>query len=147
MNISQIGLEIIKKYEGFNSEKYICPAGKWTIGYGHSIQPGEDLKTITKEDAEKLLLKDIKSIEFAITRLVLEPLTQGQFDALVSLVYNWGGGKFMRSKGLKKLNKGNYQGAEAEFFKDPALMGIKGGKPLPGLVARRAEEDRRWNAA
>jgi lysozyme len=152
MNISQSMLEFIKKKEGLRLEKYLCPAKKPTIGYGHTLQAGENYTKITQEEADKIFMKDINALIFGISRLVLVPLTQGQFDAIVSLVYNWGIGKFLRSKGLKALNEGNYNRARAEFFEDIKLMSVRdedapaGLRVLNGLVERRAFEKKFWDS-
>lgn len=101
MKISSKGLELIKKYEGFSSGKYLCPAGKATIGYGHVIQSGETYTNLTEKEALELLDQDADIAENTVNNLVKAPLNQNQFDALVSLVYNWGSGHFLRSLGLK----------------------------------------------
>ena len=116
MNISQNGLEFIKKYEGFQSKPYLCPARKLTIGYGHVISPHEQFNTaITEKDAERILASDLKVTETTIAKGVIVPLTQGKYDALVSLVYNWGGGNFLRSLGLRCLNNSDYKKAAEEM--------------------------------
>jgi len=147
MNISQNGLEFIKKYEGFQSKPYICPAGKLTIGYGHVISPHEQFNTtITEKDADRIFLNDLKITDTTIVKAVNAPLTQGQYDALVSLVYNWGGSSFRASTGLKKLNALDYSRAAFEFF-DPKQGVVRvRGKIMRGLVNRRQAELRLWNA-
>lgn len=143
MNISQKGLDIIKKFEGFRATKYICPAGKKTIGYGHVIHEKDMKKNkITEEEAEALLKEDVKAAEYVIKRGVSVPLSQNQYDALVSLVYNWGGGNFLRSVGRRKLNEGNYLGAIKDFSEVTKANGVN----LPGLVKRRIEESKLFNA-
>lgn len=136
MDISQKGLALLKKYESFKSRGYLCPAGKLTIGYGHVLKKGEIYKTITKEKAEELLNQDIRIAKYIINKHVKVALNQNQFDALVSLVYNWGSYNFLRSVGLRKLNLGDYNGAIMEF-KDVVRSGKK---ILKGLVKRRLEE-------
>jgi len=143
MNISQKGIDIIKKFEGFRSEKYICPAGKKTIGYGHVIHENDINKNkITQEEAERVLLEDLKAPIFTITKGVHVPLSQNQFDALVSLVYNWGGGNFLRSKGRWFLNQGNYKAAWREFSQVNKANGII----IKGLQKRRDAEGELFNA-
>lgn len=142
MKISQRGIDFIKSKEKFEPKEYPCPGGKLTIGYGHAILEGEKFPSeITKEKAEKLLTLDINDAERIINRYVKVDLTQGQYDALVSLVFNWGGSKFIKSKGLKKLNNGDYDGAAKEFEQ---VIRVKG-KILDGLVIRRKEEKEMWN--
>lgn len=135
MHISQQGLDLIKSFEGLRLSAYKCPADVWTIGYGTTagVKPGQ---AITKERAEELLREDVARFEAQVLRLVKVPLTQGQFDALTSFVYNLGAGNLSNSTLLRVLNAGDYSGAAAQFDRwDKA-----GGKVLPGLVRRRAAE-------
>ena len=127
---------MIKKYEGFSATCYVCPGGRLTIGYGHVLSEQERFTIITEAQAEELLLHDVSLIEDIIKKNIKVPLTQNQFDALISLIYNWGGGNFLRSNGLKKLNEGDYLGA-IEEFKDVRKAA---GKVLAGLVKRREAE-------
>lgn len=138
MKASQDALDIIKKFEGFSEKAYPDPAHGWrvpTIGYGTTsgVKMGD---TITKERAEELLREDVKRFEGYVDRLVKVPLTQGQFDALVSFTYNLGPGALEKSTLLKLLNRGDYQGAADQF---PRWVNA-GGKRLEGLVKRRAAE-------
>ena len=146
MNISQKGLEFIKKYEGFQAKPYLCPAGKLTIGYGHAISPRERFNSpITEKDADRIIGNDLKITETTIAKGVTVPLTQGQYDALVSLVYNWGGGHFLRSLGLKCLNNSDYTRAAEEFFsKERGVVTIQG-RFSQGLYNRRQTELEMWN--
>ena len=136
MRLSQDGLNMVKKYEGLFTKAYVCPAGVLTIGYGHTgpdVKPGQ---RITEAQAEQLLRQDMSKFEAAVKRQVKVPLTQGQFDALTSFTFNCGEGALKKSTLLKKLNAGDYAGAQAEFQK----WNKGGGRVLPGLVKRRAEE-------
>lgn len=136
LKVSDAGLQIIKESEGCQLTQYICPAGKLTIGYGHT---GKDVKrgmTITLDEATALLKLDCIDAEKAIKRLVKVPLKQYQFDALASLVYNIGAGNFEKSTLLKKLNNGDYDGAGAEFIR----WKFEGARELRGLVIRREKE-------
>lgn len=135
MHISQKGLDLIKSFEGLRLSAYKCPADVWTIGYGATagVKPGQ---TITKERAEELLREDVKRFEGYVDRLVKVPLTQGQFDALVSFAYNLGPGALEKSTLLDQLNRGDYDSAAAQFDRWTKA----GGKELPGLVKRRAAE-------
>ena len=150
MKVSQKGLDLIKKFEGLQYYPYRCPAGKLTIGYGHVID-GKYEKTliitspIFEEEAERMLKNDTKIAETIINNSVKTPLTQGKFDALVSLVYNWGGYYFRASKGLQKLNAKDYDGAAKEFFDAEKGVVRANGKVLCGLVNRRQAELRLWN--
>ena len=136
MRLSQDGLNMVKKYEGLFTKAYVCPAGVLTIGYGHTgpdVKPGQ---RITEAQAEQLLRQDMGKFEAAVKRQVKVPLTQGQFDALTSFTFNCGEGALKKSTLLKKLNAGDHAGAQAEFQK----WNKGGGRVLPGLVKRRAEE-------
>ncbi|MEG8946606.1 lysozyme [Rosettibacter firmus] len=139
MQASEKAIELIKKYEGLRLTAYRCPSGILTIGYGHTktVKPG---MTINKEMAELLLKQDLKDFEKAINELVKVPLTQNQFDALISFVFNIGTDKFKKSTLLKKLNEGNYKEAANEFLKWTKAISPVGLKELPGLVKRRNEE-------
>lgn len=140
MNITSKGLDLIKKYESFESKPYVCPAGKNTIGYGTTIySSGKKVELtdspITEEQAEKELLYHIEHRCYhALTGL---PLNQNQFDALCSLIYNIGAGNFENStvKRLINLNPNNPEIATAI-----QMWSKSGGKVLNGLVARRKEE-------
>ena len=83
MNISQNGIELIKKFEGCRLEAYKCPAGILTIGYGHTGSEVHLGQKITQEQAEKYLKQDITIHSNNVSRLVKAPLNQNQFDALV----------------------------------------------------------------
>jgi len=135
MNISESGLSIIKHFEGLRLQAYQCSAGVWTIGYGHTLNvfPGDD---ITTEEAERMLRDDIRDAEYAVVQYVTVPLTQHQFDALVSFVFNLGSSNFRLSTLLRKLNAGDYTSAAAELLR----WVNAGGKKLPGLVRRREAE-------
>jgi len=135
MKISDAGLELIKSFEGLYLKAYLCPAKVWTIGYGHTlgVKPGD---VITKDQAEALLRKDLEQFEAVVNRSVSVPITQGQFDSLVSLCYNLGAKAFVTSTLLKKLNAGDYAGAAMEFER----WNKAGGVILPGLVRRRRKE-------
>jgi lysozyme len=145
MNISQKGRELIKKYESFQAKPYLCPAGQLTIGYGHTISHHEQFNSpITEKDADRILENDLKVTETTIVKGVTVSLTQGQYDALVSLVYNWGGGNFLRSLGLRHLNNGDYIKAAEEFFSsEHGVVTIKG-KFSQGLYNRRQAELELW---
>ena len=112
MKISQQGIDLIKAHEGLRLRAYLCPAGKWTIGYGHTrtAQPGI---VITEAEADKLLLSDISVAEACVNgqRLML---SQGMFDALVSLVFNIGCRRFKTSTLLLKI-KGHSPLIEIEY--------------------------------
>lgn len=136
MNISQKGIDLIKNFEGCRLTAYRCPANILTIGYGHT---GSDVVTgqkITQEQAEKLLKSDLLVHCNNVSRLVKVPLTQNQFDALVSFEFNVGYAHFASSTMLKLLNQKKYREAAAQF--DRWVYANR--KVLAGLVKRRAAE-------
>ena len=135
MQISKAGLDLIKQFEGLYLKAYRCPAGVPTIGYGHTagVAMGQ---TITQQQADDYLRRDVRQFERAVARLVTVPLTQGQFDALVSFAFNLGEGALAQSTLLRLLNTGDYAGAAAQFDR----WNKAGGRVLPGLVRRRAAE-------
>ena len=131
------GLELIKRFEGFRDEVYLDAAGLPTIGYGHLIREGDDFSGgISKEDGEALLVKDTGIAERAVLSLINVPLTDGQFDALVSFTFNLGGGALQRSTLRQKLNREEYEAAASEFIR----WVWAGGKKLKGLIRRRKAE-------
>lgn len=148
MKPSQRCMEIVKEFESFEAKPYKCPAGVWTIGYGHTKGVTESSRPVTHGEAELLLAEDLMAAADIIERNVHVPLTQGQYDALCSFIFNVGpGGKgvkdgFVRLKSgehstmYKKLEAGNYKGAGDEFLKWTKA----GGRVLGGLVKRRATE-------
>ena len=141
MKTSNKGKAIIKQYEGFRSKPYLCPANVPTIGYGATYYlDGRKVKlsdpSISESDADKLLDKMLLKYEQAVERYAQVPLTQNQFDALVSFCYNVGAENLRTSTLLKKLNAKDYAGAGEQFMK--WIRG--GGKVLQGLVNRRNAE-------
>ena len=130
MKTSQNGIDLIKKYEGCHLTAYKCPAGVWTIGYGHTSGVKEGMK-ITREQAEEFLKQDLEKYEKYVLAYVKHPLDQNQFDALVSFTYNCGAGN------LKTL----VNNRTLEQIADAILLYNKGGgQVLQGLVKRRKEE-------
>jgi len=138
MQISQVGIDLIKRFEGFASEPYYCPGGKLTVGYGHVMTDEEaaTVERITKEHAEILLRQDAKIAEEAINKLVSVAIKQNQFDALVSFVFNVGGHAFEKSTMLKLLNNNDIGAAARQFDR----WVYAAGKKLEGLARRRAAE-------
>ena len=134
-NISQVGIDLIKKWEGFRSKAYLCPANVWTIGYGHTKNAYKG-QCISKAEAEQLLKKDLEYFERNVAKLVTVELTQGQYDALVSFTYNVGVGALAKSTLLGLVNQGKFGAAADEFGR----WVYANKKKLPGLVKRREEE-------
>lgn len=127
---------LIKKWEELRLVAYMpTPNDRWTIGWGHTEGVYQGMK-ISKEQAQKLFEEDVAWAEDAVNKLVKVPLNQNQFDALVSFVFNIGEPNFRGSTMLRKLNKGDYDGAADEFPK----WKYQKRKVLRGLVRRRAEE-------
>lgn len=115
MKTSDAGLQQIATIEGFSAMPY-ADAGGYSIGYGHFLLPGESYpQGIDQAGALSLLASDVVKAEDAVNSLVAVPITQAQFDALVSFVYNVGAGAFRGSTLLSKLNAGDVQGAADQF--------------------------------
>lgn len=140
MRTSRRGLEFIKNEEGCVLHVYRDPAGYPTIGVGHLIKAGETFDKITEEEALQLLARDLAVAENAVSKMVRVPLTQNQFEALVSFVFNVGSGNFQKSTLLKLLNQGQYEAVPGELAK----WRKAGGQVLPGLVLRRRREAELW---
>lgn len=140
MKTSANGIAHIKEFEGFRGKRYLCPANKPTIGYGHVIVDSERATLwnveLNEDQATKLLMKDLVRFEDAVSAMVAVPLTQGQFDALVSFAYNLGEAKLRSSTLLKLLNAGDYEGARKQINR----WVYSNGKKLEGLIRRRARE-------
>lgn len=139
---SQPGIDLIKRFEGCQLRAYCCPAGKLTIGFGHTGRDVFDGLIITPARAEELLRDDLRDVEKHVLQTVTAPITQGQFDALVSFTYNVGIGALKASTLLRKLNAEDYAGASEEFLRWTKA----GGRELPGLVRRRTAERSMFNA-
>jgi lysozyme len=137
---SSNSIELIESFESFQPKPYQCSAGKMTIGYGHVLKKNSKIQSITKSKAKKILMNDIKLAENCINKKVVVKLTQGQFDALCSLVFNWGIGHFSRSKGLQQLNASNFIEASKEFFSEEKGVVFVNGKKSNGLIRRRKAE-------
>lgn len=133
------GSELIKRFESFSSTIYICPAGYPTIGYGHVVKPQEKERFadgIAKPEAVALLQADMAGAERAVLRLISVPLTDGQFDALVSFTFNLGTGALQRSTLRRKINREEHEDVPAEFLR----WVWAGGRKLNGLIRRRQAE-------
>lgn len=136
MKINNDGLDIIKQNEGLRLTAYVCPAGVLTIGYGSTGPHVKRGLTITAEEAEDLLRKDVARFEDGVAALVTVDLNENQFSALVSFAFNVGLDALRKSSLLRLLNAGEYKAAANQF--DKWVNG--GGRRLPGLVKRRAQE-------
>ncbi len=139
MNISSRGIELIKKFEGFSKIAYPDTNKRWSIGYGHNGElNGKEIVQgmhITEENATMVLINDLKVVEQTLNNNVLVDLSQNQFDALCSLVFNIGSGSFLRSHMLFLLNKKDFCNAANEF-----LLWSKAGSKNDYLLYRRQKE-------
>lgn len=136
MQVSENGVRLVAKYEGCRLQAYKCPAGIWTIGYGHTAGVKEGDTLPSKESALSLLKQDLAKYGARVNACVQKgqicfPLTQNQFDALTSFCYNCGAGS------LAALVRGR---SPAEVADCILKYNKGGGKVLPGLVRRRQEE-------
>ncbi|HBM91010.1 MAG TPA: muraminidase [Rhodospirillaceae bacterium] len=138
--INDAGIDLIKEFEGLRLKPYRCSSNVWTIGYGHTRTVRLDM-VITPGQAEQLLREDLRVAEKAVVRFVQVPLSNHQFSALVSFVFNVGVGNFEKSTLLRLLNRGWYEQVPAQF----ARWNRSRGEILGGLARRRAAEARLWN--
>lgn len=138
VKISDTGLTLIKAHEGLRLEAYPDPGtggDPWTIGYGHTkgVKPGD---VISEAEASDFLRQDVAWVEDCVNENVNGPLTQNQFDALCSFVFNVGCGAFRSSTLCRLINEGNFEGAAGQFSR----WNKAAGRVLPGLTRRRKEE-------
>lgn len=142
MIVSKNGLDLIKEFESFKSKPYLCPSNKATVGYGSTYYP--DGKKVTLQDKEITEEKAYEILEYIankdfganINKVVKVPLSQNQFDALVSFAYNIGNANFNSSTLLRWLNQENYKEASMQLLRWDKAKGIV----LNGLTKRRKAE-------
>ena len=153
MKISEAGIQLIKSFEGCHNMPYKCPAGLWTIGYGHVLYPDQArLKTPERalydikpehnrvfeyDEIDELLEQDLQRFQDGVSRLC--PATddrQSHFDAMVAFAFNVGLGNLQSSTLRMKYNRGDIEGTADEFLKWTKASG----KVLKGLVRRREAE-------
>ncbi len=138
--INQAGLDLIRHFEGFKPVAYFDSVGVPTIGYGHTrTVSAEDVRNerrIDQAQAEHLLRSDCTGAEEDVVRYINVPLNDNQFSALVSFVFNLGGGALKQSTLRRKLNAGDYDSVPSEM----ARWIKAGGKVLNGLLRRRHAE-------
>lgn len=134
MKVSDAGLDLIKSFEGVRLDAYVCPAGVLTIGYGHTgdVYPGQ---VITLLEADDLLRRDAEKFERCVG-VAVNDVTQGQFDACVSLAFNIGCSAFGKSTLVRKIAQGDMSGAADEFLR----WNKAGGREMAGLTRRREAE-------
>lgn len=135
MRTSQDGISLIQGFEGCRLTSYQDGGGVWTIGYGRTAGVCAGM-TITMDEANDFLVEDLVQTENFVNVYVTVPLSQHQFDALVSFTYNLGSGSLKRSTLLRLLNLGQYQNAADELLKWDHDNGVR----VPGLTRRRNTE-------
>jgi lysozyme len=146
------GIALVKSFESClkaagpgKFTTYICPAGVLTIGWGHTNASGRQIKpgdVWTQGECDAALREDMRASERAVKKRVKVELTQGQFDALSSFIFNCGEGNFARSTLLRKVNASEFEAAAAHFMdwnkaKDPHTGELR---VLAGLTRRRKAE-------
>jgi lysozyme len=136
---SPTGFELIKAFEGFRAKAAPLANGGWVVGYGHTVSARKGTQ-INKHDASDLLLWDVKQLEAPLCDLIYAPLSQNQFDALISLTFNIGLSHFKSSSVLRRLNEGCPVAAAAGFdaWRQASLSGEI--IVVDALVRRRAAE-------
>ena len=154
MTVDNVGLDSIKKSEGVRSTMYHDSVGLPTIGVGHLLTKSElsagkiQLREggvrwangLTEMQVDELLARDLAMAEGTVEDAITVPVSQNQFNALVSFVFNVGGTAFVHSRLLRELNAGHKEAVPAQLRR----WIYAGGEPQPGLVHRRAEEIRLW---
>lgn len=141
-HVTEDGLRLIRRFEGFSAVPYLCPAGYLTVGYGHVVKnPAAFRQPITEDEATEILVLDIQKAEEAVLRLITVPLSDGQFDALVSFTFNLGSGALQRSTLRRKVNREDHAEVPAEFLR----WVWAGGRKLKGLIRRREAEAALYN--
>lgn len=147
MQMTDTGLRLIMKYEGFRSRAYRDPVGIWTIGYGHTSRAGwphvHKGLVVTRTQGREIFRRDVETFAEGVRRLVKVELSDGQFSALVSFAYNVGLGGLARSSVLRAVNEKRFAAVPRRL----ALWVKAGGRRLPGLVKRRAAEGAMFMAA
>ena len=144
--MNQRGIELVKSFEGFRSNAYLCPAGKATIGYGSTFYPdGRKVSLqdppITKEKATFILVHILHRFEMQVKSVLHRPVNENQLSALVSFAYNVGMGNFTRSTLLKRVNSDPHNPMIREEFMKWKFARVNGVQTvLPGLVRRRVAE-------
>ena len=140
LTLSPQGAAFIARFEGFRQQRYVCPAGKLTIGYGHVIQSGEIFSSLTPLEAETLLIGDTFRESAPVARALTLDLPQHQRDALISLAFNVGGGAIRKSTLVRLLNAGATDQAAEEFLRWNRIGKVE----IRGLTRRRQAERHLW---
>ncbi|ENX01026.1 hypothetical protein F899_01659 [Acinetobacter sp. CIP 101934] len=139
-DISEAGYDLIREFEGFKDHAYLDTGGVWTIGYGTIKYPnGTRVRQgdkCTRVQAEIWLKNDCKWVDACLDKYVKAKVSQNQFNAMASFVYNIGETAFAKSTFLTLLNQGNKSGAASQFDR----WVFDNSKRVQGLVNRRAKE-------
>lgn len=136
-------VSLVKKWEGFRSKAYVCPAGVWTCGYGSTQINGRPVKStdvVNEVQAEKLLIDDLSNRLGLLRVWCKVKLTSGQTSAILSLMYNIGNTAFKNSTLLRLLNSGDYNAARKQLL----VWNKVNGRPNQGLINRRSDEYTVW---
>jgi lysozyme len=140
MKTNKAGLDLLKSFEGLRLKTYKCSAGVDTIGYGHTSMAGEPKvtpgMTITEQEAEDILARDIGKYEEAVDKAITVAMTGNQNAAMTSLCYNIGPANFAKSSVVRHHNEGHHDQAAAAFL----MWNKAAGKVLAGLTRRREAE-------
>ena len=141
--INAATINLVKSFEGLRLTAYKCPAGVWTIGYGHTQGVSRGMR-ITEARANEMLASDIADAGKDVLRLVSVPLNDNQYGALCSFVFNLGAGALQTSTLRKNLNAGDYAGVPAQMARWNKAT-VNGKKVVfAGLVRRREAEGKLW---
>lgn len=155
MRVGQAGKQLFKEWEGLRTHVYLDSGGEPTIGIGHLLtrderasgriwingQPVRYANGLTEKQCWDLLDQDLDIAESAVNDRVIVPLTQNQFDALVSFAFNVGAEAFRKSTLVRVLNQGQYDQVPTQLRR----WVRDNGSVVPGLVNRREKEVSLWN--
>lgn len=141
MEVSPMGLKLIKMSEGLKLESYQDEAGLWTIGYGTRTTANYPY-TITSLQAEQMFKEHVRNVEKALNTMLLKTVEQWEFDALASWVYNIGASEARHSTLIRKLNLGEPHLEVASEFLRWRFVTLPDGTKVPkkGLLRRRERE-------
>ena len=138
--LTRDAIELVKNFEGFQSEPYRDVAGVWTIGYGSTRVDGlpvdEHTTAVSEQQAEELMLDELEKTAARVKRLTTVPLLACELGALTSFAYNLGTGAYKSSTLRRRVNEHDLEAIPTEFLK----WTIAGGRRQPGLVRRRQAE-------